>query len=382
MAGELLADVQDANVGVYDGAAGDRITVLGPPEAGAEPGTDAGTAEPGGADFVVSGRGRSLPGGEEVQDESVIVLYATAGTVAELSGEAGASELALRLDDPSPAAARRTVDDVRGSLGEVPGFAGFSDLPEVRAPGDWPGRADTESFGRFVSVITVLALFSALVLISNTMSTLVAEQTRQIAVMRAIGGRRRDVARIYLTTTLLLGGVGAIVGVVAGVALSNLLAGYFGRMFWAIHVGWGIDPTVLLASVAVGLLVPMPSPPTCSSAPARSASCAASGPAVATCAASSPPRGSRWPPRGGSWGSRSATCSPGRWYGWCGRSSTCGSPWCSRRCTCSSPWWAPSCWPCSCSSCPSAAPCACVPARRSGTADLRTTGRGPARSAR
>ena len=28
--GELLADVQDANVGVYEGEAGDRVTVLAP----------------------------------------------------------------------------------------------------------------------------------------------------------------------------------------------------------------------------------------------------------------------------------------------------------------------------------------------------------------
>ena len=68
---ELLADVQDDNVGVYDGAAGDALGLVQGPE------------------LAISGRGRSLPGGEQVQDENVIVLYASAATVAELSGEAG-----------------------------------------------------------------------------------------------------------------------------------------------------------------------------------------------------------------------------------------------------------------------------------------------------
>jgi putative ABC transport system permease protein len=240
--GELLADVQDSNVGVYHGDAGDHLTVLGP--GGIE------------TELPVSGRGRSLPGGEQVQDEDVIVLYADAATVASLRGDGGYGELALRFDDPEPEAARRTIDAVRRSLAEVPGFAGFSNLPTLRAPGDWPGKSDTEAFGQFVSVLTVLALLSAIVLISNTISTLVAEQTREIGIMRAVGARRRHVALVYLRTTLLLGAAGAAAGIALGIVLSSLLADYFGSMFWAIDVGFGVDVPVVVASVLVGLVVP------------------------------------------------------------------------------------------------------------------------------
>jgi putative ABC transport system permease protein len=240
--GELLADVQDANVGVYDGHAGDTLTVLG---AGGER-----------ARLAVSGRGRSLPGGEEVQDENVIVLYADAATVATLSGEPGYGELALRLDDASPAAAARTVEAVRRHLETLPGFTGFADLPGVRAPGDWPGKGDTEEFAQLMSVITILALLSALVLVSNTMTTLVAEQTSEIGVMRAIGARRRQVALVYLRTALLLGALGALAGIGLGIVLSSLLAAYFGSIFWAIDVGIGVDPVVLGVSLIVGLAAP------------------------------------------------------------------------------------------------------------------------------
>ena len=239
--GELLTDVQNANVGVYDGRAGDPITVLGP----------AGDRE-----LAVSGRGRSLPGGEQVQDESVAVFYADAEAVADLSGEPGYGELALRFDDPDPGPARLALDEVRTRLEDLPGFSGFSDLPELREPGDWPGRSDTETFGQLVSILTVLALLSAIVLISNTMSTLVAEQTRDVAVMRAIGARRRQVVGVYLRTTLLLGAAGAVGGTALGIVLSSLLADYFGMSFWAVPVGLGIDPAVFGASIVAGLLVP------------------------------------------------------------------------------------------------------------------------------
>ena len=240
--GQVLAEVQDANVGLYDGAAGDTITALG--TAGER------------IRLPVTGRGRSLPGGEQVQDENVIVLYADAATVAALSGEAGYNRLALRLHNESPAAAAKTVESLRAYLEGVPGFAGFANLPEVRAPGDWPGKGETEKFAQLLSVITLLALLSALVLISNTMTTLVGEQTGEIGIMRAVGARRRQIALVYLRTALLLGGLGAVLGIVLGIALSSLLARSFGSTFWAIDVGVGVDAKVVAISILVGLLAP------------------------------------------------------------------------------------------------------------------------------
>ena len=247
--GEVLAEIQDANVGVYDGRAGDTATVVAAASAKS-------TTPNGRAELVVSGRGRHIPGGEEVQDDRTIVLYATAGTVAALSGEPGYDRLAVRLRDPSPAVAAKTADAVRSYLRRVPGFAGFTGLPQVRAPGDWPGKAETEQFAEFLSVITLLALLSALVLISNTMTTLVAEQTGEIGIMRAVGARRRQVAAVYVRTALLLGALGVLTGVALGIVVSNVLARYFGSMFWAVDVGFGVDTTVLAVSVLVGLLVP------------------------------------------------------------------------------------------------------------------------------
>ena len=244
--GQVLADVQDANVGLYDGGAGDRVTVVG------AAGGDA-TAS---SELAVSGRGRSLPGGEEVQDDKVIVLYTSAATVASMSGEPGYGRLRFRLDDTSPANAAKTVEAVRSYLSAQPGFAGFANLPEVRAPGEWPGKDESEQFAQLLSVITVLALLSALVLISNTMTTLITEQTGEIGIMRAIGARRRQVALIYVRTALLLGALGALVGIALGIILSNLLAQYFGSTFWAVDVGFGVDVTVVLVSVAIGLVAP------------------------------------------------------------------------------------------------------------------------------
>ena len=240
--GEVLVDVQDANQGVYDARVGDIARVLGAD--GAE------------AKLRISGEARNLGGGQEVTEDDVVVLYATAETVAALSGEPGYGLLAFRLRDTSPDAVAATVEAVRNSLAGVPGFTGFTNLPEVRASGDWPGKAESEAFVDFFGVITLVALLSALVLISNTMTTLVSEQTGEIGIMRAVGARRRQIALVYVKTALLLGVLGTLAGVALGIVLSNVLAGFFGSTFFAIDVGFGVEATVLVVSVAVGVLGP------------------------------------------------------------------------------------------------------------------------------
>ena len=120
------------------------------------------------------------------------------------------------------------------------------------------GRAGRsfDDFSTIFSIVTFLALVSALVLISSTMTTLVSEQAREIATMKAIGARRRQIVGIYARTALLLGALGTLIGSVLGVILANLLVGFFGREFFAIEPGLGVDAGILVAGCAVGLLGP------------------------------------------------------------------------------------------------------------------------------
>ena len=240
--GEVLVDVQNANQGMYEGRTGDIARVVGP--SGAE------------GKLRISGEALNLGGGRQVADDDVVVLYATAETVAALSGEPGYGELAFRLRDTSAASVSSTVAAVRASLAGMPGFTGFAGLPDVRAPGDWPGKEDSDLFVDFFGVITLLALLSALVLISNTMTTLVSEQTGEIGIMRAVGARRRQVALVYVKTALLLGAIGTLVGIALGILLSNLLASFFGSTFFAIDVGFGVDLSVIAVAALIGLLGP------------------------------------------------------------------------------------------------------------------------------
>ena len=240
--GAVLTDAQNARQGLVSVHAGETLRIIG-------------------ADGVVhrlavSGEGRNLAGDQTVTSNGVIVLYGTAATVTALSGIRGDDELYFRLADTRPTAVTTTIAAVRRTLATVPGFSGFTDLPQVRAAGDWPGKSGYQQFTEFLYVITILALLAALVLISNTITTLVSEQTAEIGIMKALGGRRRQIAAIYLRTTLLFGALGTVVGIVVGIVVANLLTSYFGSTLYAVSTGFGVDWRIVLVSLVVGLLAP------------------------------------------------------------------------------------------------------------------------------
>ena len=85
---------------------------------------------------------------------------------------------------------------MRDELRTTSSFAGFADLPQIREPGSYPGKALFENVASILNVVTLLALITALVLVSNTMTTLIGEQTGEITSMKAVGARRRDIRRV------------------------------------------------------------------------------------------------------------------------------------------------------------------------------------------
>jgi putative ABC transport system permease protein len=236
--GELLSDTQNARKGKFDGSVARIIAADGRIRA-----------------LPVTGEGRSLMGGATVAN-GFPTFYARADTVARLSGTPGYTSFALRLADRGRAAVDRTIAAVGRQLRSVKGFTGFAEIPQVRKPGDYPYKADFEQIASIMTVVTLLALLSALVLLANTMSTLIGEQTGEIAAMKAIGASRRQIRRIYRRTALMLGALGGGFGVLFGIVLANVLTRWFASYFWGLDAGFHVDAGVIVASLVVGLIGP------------------------------------------------------------------------------------------------------------------------------
>jgi putative ABC transport system permease protein len=202
--------------------------------------------------LVVTGRGQTLEFGSTVAGGDP-VLYVPSDAVNDLAGFAGFTRIEATLVDHDPEAAAAAVDALRSELAAIEPSVFYNDIAELRSPDEWPGK---EGFDRFVSLFWVIAgvsLLSAIVLVATTMTTLVRDQHREIGIMKAVGGRGRTVARSFLTTALMLGGIATLFGVAAGAVLANLLVDFLGGRFFGVDPSWEISPLALGLSLAVGL---------------------------------------------------------------------------------------------------------------------------------
>ena len=111
----------------------------------------------------------------------------------------------------------------------------------------------------FISVFLLafagIALFVGTFIILNTFSMLVAQRTRELAMLRALGASRRQVTRSVLLEALVLGLVGSTVGLLGGFGIASALRALFGRFGLTLDGGLVFAADTVAWSYVVGVLV-------------------------------------------------------------------------------------------------------------------------------
>ncbi len=108
----------------------------------------------------------------------------------------------------------------------------------------------------FLLVFAGIALTVGAFLIVNTFSILVAQRSRELALLRAIGASRRQVARSVLLEAGVVGFVGSAVGVGLGVLLAIGIKTVFGRFGLDLSKNaLVLEPRTVVVSLVVGVLV-------------------------------------------------------------------------------------------------------------------------------
>ncbi|MEI8056811.1 MAG: FtsX-like permease family protein [Actinomycetes bacterium] len=108
----------------------------------------------------------------------------------------------------------------------------------------------------FLLTFAFIALFVAIFLIFNTFSMLVAQRTREIALLRAVGASRGQIRRSVLAEAAVLGLIAAVLGVLGGILVSfglRQLLKLFGADLPAAPLV--IQPRTIVVSLVIGVLV-------------------------------------------------------------------------------------------------------------------------------
>ncbi|MGW2833376.1 ABC transporter permease [Streptomyces sp. NPDC001286] len=128
---------------------------------------------------------------------------------------------------------------------------------------DEQAKSSAEQLGGFLDVIKYvmlgfagIAVLVGIFLIVNTFSMLIAQRTRELGLLRALGADRRQVRRSVLTEAVLLGLVGSTLGLAAGIGLAAgliKLMSAFGMNLKATEmvVGWGTPVVAYVVGIGV-----------------------------------------------------------------------------------------------------------------------------------
>jgi putative ABC transport system permease protein len=108
----------------------------------------------------------------------------------------------------------------------------------------------------FLLVFAAVSLVVGTFLIINTFSILVAQRSRELALLRALGASRRQVNRSVLLEACGVGVVGSTLGLVGGYLLAQGLRLFFGFLGLDLSgVAFTVAPSTVVASYAVGVIV-------------------------------------------------------------------------------------------------------------------------------
>ncbi len=188
--------------------------------------------------------------------EQTVYGYITPATLAYL-GESDTLHILKIIvkDQPRDVAA---IDSTVGALAAWLKGQGRT-VEEIRIPP--PGRHPHQS--QMTAILTLLLVFSVMALVLSAILTatmiggLLAQQIRQIGIMKAIGARSSQITVLYLALIVLLGSAAVVLGLPPGIAAGRGFAGVVAQLLNFTIYSEAIPAWVYLVLALMGILIPL-----------------------------------------------------------------------------------------------------------------------------
>ncbi|MBN3929077.1 ABC transporter permease [Streptomyces verrucosisporus] len=117
-------------------------------------------------------------------------------------------------------------------------------------------EAEMEGMRTGLLVFAGISLFVGVFIIANTFTMLVAQRTKELALLRAVGASRRQVTRSVLVEAVVVGAIAAGIGLLAGIGIGAGLRSLMGSLGLTVPDGpLIVPPAAVIASLVVGIKV-------------------------------------------------------------------------------------------------------------------------------
>jgi putative ABC transport system permease protein len=162
------------------------------------------------------------------------------------------------------------LDDIR--ISRKPGVSEAALLAQIRSilPPQTQVRSgtdqaktdasDTKSFTSFLQDFLLafggIALFVGAFVIANSLSITIAQRTREFATLRTIGASRRQILRVVLLESTVMGVLASVTGLFLGLALAKALFSLFDAVGFTLpNTGLLLQTRTVIVALLVGVLV-------------------------------------------------------------------------------------------------------------------------------
>jgi len=166
---------------------------------------------------------------------------------ANLEADFGATEDVFIQLDLAPGADRAAADQqIRALAYDYPQF-------KVVSGNEYVGSLEAQASAAFSAVYFLFGIlaFPSLIAMLNTLTIGVLERTREIGMIRAVGGTRKQVRNMVIVEALLLAAIGTAFGILGGLYLGYVFVKGIEIIF---PLGYFFPAAGILAAIAFGLL--------------------------------------------------------------------------------------------------------------------------------
>ena len=205
--------------------------------------------------LVISGSVHDV-GQAQARMENMVYGYINLATLVQLGEEPTLDQLNIlvaqnRFDENH---IKRVVADVEQTIKSRGREVRRIDIP---APGKHPHSDLTGILLLAMSSFGLFVLLLSGILVINLLTAMMASQVRQIGVMKAIGGTRWQIARIYFGQALFLGIAAVVVSIPLGILGSRALCRYMAVFLNFDINSFAVPFWIYLLVAAVGLAAPL-----------------------------------------------------------------------------------------------------------------------------
>jgi putative ABC transport system permease protein len=163
-------------------------------------------------------------------------------------------QLLVQIDPYSRENAQSAAGEIRSRLADQ-GYGVVVSLyqdPQLH----W-GRMFVEGITLIMRLMAVVSLILSVVLVMNTMTALITQQTDQIGVIKAIGGRRSTIMRIYLSSVAIYGLLALLPAVPLSALFAFFMSQWFLNLFNVDYLTFQVSQRAIIYTILAGVLAPI-----------------------------------------------------------------------------------------------------------------------------